>query len=172
MCNSMLRELAEDETFWVALAGASTALVIALVIEARDARDNLDRLVLKSSRAAREAILSSEKETEGWLREFKLWEEGKGDRPGEPPKAGPLPPDDPEAAKAANAESRRVHALVIALWALSVSVLGSLVASLPIAYPGAVGDIGIVITLVAFLSGAVSLITATTKRITRSSSLT
>jgi hypothetical protein len=166
----MLRELAEDETFWVTLAGASTALVIALVVEARDARDNLDRLVLKASRAKREAVMRSHEEIEAWLQRYNGWLDSGGNPPGGIPAALPIPSDDPKAAENADTEAGRILVLVLALWSLGFSLIGSLVASLPIGYPGLLGDIGMAITLAAFLLGAGGLLAATSGRITRSSS--
>ncbi|HWA54444.1 MAG TPA: hypothetical protein VG816_09760 [Solirubrobacterales bacterium] len=166
----MLLELAEDETFWVTLAGASTALTIALVVEARDARDGLDRLVLKASRARREAVQRSEEEIRTWTEKFDLWQNDRGDHPGDLPKMHSLPPDDPSAARSADAEAGRVLVLVLALWALGGSLLGSLVAVLPVGYPETVGDLGIGLTLILFLLGTAGLLAATTSRISRGSS--
>jgi hypothetical protein len=160
------RELAEDDLFWATVATASTTLLIAVAVEGRTARERLDQLALEASRKRQEALAARETEWKKWSAAVDLHQIG-GPDPGDlPPPPAPIPDEDSKLLEGVKSQGNRVAALLLALWTLGLSLLGSLVIVSPASYPGGtIANVGIVVTLACIFFGTCGLLWATTVRI-------
>jgi len=161
-----VRQLVEDETFWVTIAGACTALVIALVLEARTGRDELDQRVLQAGAERKKALEERDKAWERWQEQWDKYVKDEGERPKDTPSFMPLPEEDAAQVALAGRSSNRLVFLTWALWFFGAALVGSLVIASPAGYPGDfVAGLGAVITLVLFLVATAFLLFATSQRI-------
>ena len=165
----MWRDLAEDQTFWATVAGASTALLIAVVLEVRTGREELDRHALQASAERRAAVRENELDWQKWKIELDKYLAGKGADPGDPPVlSAPLPEEDPVELKLVEETGDRVRILLLTLWTLAAVLVGSLVIASPADYFSSIfTHIGLVATLGCALAAICGLVWATTTRITK-----
>ncbi len=164
----MWHTLADDQIFWATVATASAALLIAVVLEGRTTREEMDRRVLEKSQRALKESRRREEKSASWERALEEHEAGQGPDPG-PPALEPLQsPQELRDEERVAALMGPVAALLMALWALPVAFVGSLVAVSPASYPGDVlAGIGFVVTLLCVAAGVVGLVWTTTGRIKR-----
>ena len=167
---SVWQQLADEQILWSTVAGASAALLIALVLEARTSREELDERV-RASTAARDAALGErELEVKEKLAEWRLFEQEEGPKPADLKEHGPLPAEDLGQAGQANQTVKRLGRLARALWASAGGFVGCLVVLSPVHYPGnTAAAVGMIVTLCAVGFGLWGLVSATTSRITESS---
>lgn len=161
------RELADDQTFWATISGASTALLIAVVLEARTGREELDRHALNASAARRKAFGEHETAFRVWAAKVDLQVFKDGPDAGDPPALGPLPDDDAVELVYVKQGGARLAVLVLTLFALAVALVGSLVMVSPAEYSAnPIAHAGTVITLLGAGAGICGLLWVTTKRVT------
>ncbi len=169
MAPELWRELVDSQVFWGTVAAASTALLIAVVLEGRTGRELLDAQTLQVTAKRLAASEVFEQKWVTWQAEWTAYEQDEGDDPGPPPTlVRPLPPEEAGAQKQALQTGSRLVVLLLSLWALAGALIGSLIIVSPAHYPGdAVAAAGIVITLLCVVLGGGGLLYATSTRITK-----
>jgi hypothetical protein len=152
-------ELVEAQGFWTAVAGASTALLIAIVVEGRTARDDLEVSLQQLLVAHRE----HQAEWDAWRTEFEAryqQSDGLSELPATPTLVPELD------VRRSDRHINRVSVLMGALLATAGSVLGSLITISPGPYPGGMAaTLGTVGTLTLFVVGLSLLVGATCMRL-------
>jgi len=170
----MWRQLFLDHAFWETIAIASTALLIAVALEVRTTREEMDQRDRAAEAPTEEdpmeaTIREVAATTRTWMAKLETWTRSEEPDPRPVPEPIPIPDEASEDQERANQTDDRVANLLTSLWGLAVALVGSLIIASIAVFPGdVVAAIASLITLVAAGYGIWGLIWAISARILRS----